>query len=161
MSLRTVISLCLLALLAGAVPARADDVSIIRVYSGWRDASSFKRIAEYFDGKEHNGGEAIVRSHPEARQGFYFFVRTRNPGELRQVRARLQVITAANSQAETHEFPLQLRAKDDTVFHLGLTGPDWPDAKLHPVAWKLELTDPDGRVLATEVSYLWEKPAKL
>jgi hypothetical protein len=45
------------------------------------------------------------------------------------------------------------------VFHLGLTGPDWPDPKINPVAWRLTLLEADGRVLGMERSYLWEKPA--
>jgi len=44
------------------------------------------------------------------------------------------------------------------VLNLGLTGTDWPDAKTNPVAWKLDVLAADGRVLASEKSYLWEKP---
>ncbi|MEJ1973342.1 MAG: hypothetical protein WDM96_13040 [Lacunisphaera sp.] len=58
----------------------------------------------------------------------------------------------------SYEFPADLRA-GDTVFNIGLTGADWPDAKLHPVAWKLQFLAADGHELASEVSYLWEKPA--
>jgi hypothetical protein len=43
--------------------------------------------------------------------------------------------------------------------NLGLTGDDWPGAKTNPVAWKLEIVAADGRVLASDESYLWEKPA--
>jgi hypothetical protein len=46
------------------------------------------------------------------------------------------------------------------VFQLGLTGPDWPDSEINPVAWKLELRSADGQVLASAQSFLWEKPAK-
>ena len=53
---------------------------------------------------------------------------------------------------------VELRA-GDTVFNIGLTGLDWPDAKLRPVAWKLQFLADDGHVLASEASYLWEKPA--
>jgi hypothetical protein len=45
--------------------------------------------------------------------------------------------------------------------NLGLTGADWPGGEqAHPVAWKLELVAADGRVLAAEKSFLWEKPAQ-
>jgi hypothetical protein len=135
-----------------------NAVSIVRVQHEWRDASSFKRIAEYFDGKEHNGSEAIRRSHPETRSGYYFFVRVKNPGPLRPAQAALKVVTSSSAQAVHYQFPVELKA-GDTVFNIGLTGGDWPDAKLHPVAWKLDFLDPEGNVLATETSYLWEKPA--
>lgn len=136
-----------------------NAVSIVRVHHEWRDAASFKRIAEYFDGKEHNGSEAIRRSHPETRSGYYFFVRVKNPGALRPAQAALKVVTSSSAQAVSYQFPVELKA-GDTVFNIGLTGADWPDAELHPVAWKLDFLDPDGKVLATEASYLWEKPAE-
>ena len=136
----------------------ATAVTIIRVQHEWRDAASFKRIAEYFDGREHNGSAAIRRSHPETRAGYYFFVRVKNPGALRPATASLQVIHTTSAMPVHYQFPVELKA-GDTVFNIGLTGADWPDAKLHPVAWKLQFLDADGKVLATEASYLWEKPA--
>ena len=142
-----------------AEPVRDPSaVSIVRVQHEWRDAASFKRIAEYFDGKEHNGSEAIRRSHPETRSGYYFFVRVKNPGALRPAQAALKVVTSSSAQAVSYQFPVELKT-GDTVFNIGLTGADWPDARLHPVAWKLDFLDSDGKVLATETSYLWEKPA--
>jgi hypothetical protein len=45
------------------------------------------------------------------------------------------------------------------MLNLGLTGPDWPDLKVNPVAWKLDILTADGKRLASEKSYLWEKPA--
>ncbi|MEJ1973343.1 MAG: ABC transporter substrate-binding protein [Lacunisphaera sp.] len=95
-SLRALISFCALGLIA-ALPAvvsaqtataKAGEVTIVRVQHEWRDAASFKRIAEYFDGQEHNGGEALRRSHPESRAGYYFFVRVKNPGALRPGQGR-------------------------------------------------------------------------
>ena len=165
MTLRRLLSLFTLAAAAAFSSAAAakeaapaSDVTIVRVQHEWRDASSFKRIMEYFDGQEHNGGEALRRSHPEVRSGYYFFVRVKNPGAVRPAKAALQVVTSTSAQAVHYEFPVELRA-GDTVFNIGLTGADWPDAKLHPVAWKLDFVADDGHVLATETSYLWEKPA--
>jgi len=163
-SLRAIISSCLLGLIAAlpavasaATPAAAGAVTIVRVEHEWRDAASFKRIAEYFDGEEHHGGEALRRSHPDVRSGYYFFVRVKNPGAQRPATAALQVITSNSALPVSYQFPVELRA-GDTVFNIGLTGADWPDAKLHPVAWKLQFIDADGHELASEVSYLWEKP---
>jgi hypothetical protein len=142
----------------GAADSPASAVTIVRVHHEWRDAASFKRIAEYFDGREHNGSEAIRRSHPETRAGYYFFVRVKNPAALRPAQASLQVITSGSAQPVSYQFPVELKA-GDTVFNIGLTGADWPDAEQNPVAWKLQFLDPEGNVLATQASYLWEKPA--
>jgi hypothetical protein len=135
-----------------------NAVTIVRVHHEWREAASFKRIAEYFDGREHNGSEAIRRSHPDVRAGYYFFVRVKNPGALRPAQAALKVITSSSAQPVSYQFPVELKA-GDTVFNIGLTGADWPDAEQNPVAWKLEFLDPEGKVLATSTSYLWEKPS--
>ena len=137
--------------------AKEGDLTIVRVYTGWRTVASFKRISEYLDGKENTGGEAVLRTHPDQRGGFYFLVRTTNPGPSRPVKASLEIITTANAKPVSYTFPAELKS-GDTVFHLGLTDADWPDPKINPVAWKLDLLDADGRVLASEKSYLWEKP---
>ncbi|HWA25899.1 MAG TPA: hypothetical protein VG734_09570 [Lacunisphaera sp.] len=149
---------CILFLLLGLAPAFAADVSIVRVFTGWREAASFKRISEYFNGKENSGGEAIIRTQPDQRSGYYFLVRTANSGAARPIKANLEIITATNAKPLSYTFPAELKP-GSTVFHLGLTGTDWPDGTATPVAWKLELVDADGHVLATEKSYLWEKPA--
>jgi hypothetical protein len=141
------------------VPALAvSDLTIVRVFTGWRDAPSFKRISEYFDGKENTGGITILRTQPDQRAGYYFLVRTANPGGPRTVSARLEIITSATAKPAVHTFPLELKT-GETVVQLGLTGTDWPEAGTSPVAWRLDLTEADGRVLVTEKSYLWEKPA--
>lgn len=150
--------LLLLLVISTASAIAAGDLTIVRVFSGWRDAASFKRISEYFDGKENTGGLTILRTQPGQRAGYYFLVRTANPGGARAVSARLEIITEAAARPTVHTFPLELKT-GETAVQLGLTGSDWPDAKTSPVAWKLDLTDADGHVLVTEKSYLWEKPA--
>jgi len=139
--------------------ARAADqsLSIVRVYTGWRDGASFKRIAEYFAGKEHPGREIVRRSHPDQRTGYYFLVRVKNPGGAQAVQFELQWIEQGVAAARTAVFPAELPAGAG-VFQLGLTGPGWQDATKQPMAWRLEIHAADGQVLAAEQSYLWEKP---
>lgn len=144
-------------LLLGLGVASATELAITRVYSGWRDAASFKRISEYFDGKENTGGEPVLRTHPDQRAGYYFLVRVSNSGAPRKVTARLEVITDATAKPVEFSFSPEL-GTGNTVVRLGLTGPDWPNATTNPVAWKLDLTDADGKLLAVEKSYLWERP---
>ena len=140
-----------------AVAAAASDVTIVRAFTGWRDAASFKRISEYFDGRENTGGETVLRTHADQRAGYYFLLRTANAGAPAAVTARLELILPTDATTKTFTFATELKT-GSTVLNLGLTGADWPDAKANPVAWKLELLADDGRVLATEKSYLWEKP---
>ncbi|HET7536229.1 MAG TPA: hypothetical protein VFJ90_07235, partial [Candidatus Didemnitutus sp.] len=138
--------------------AESNALKIVRVFTGWRDAGSFKRISEYFDGKENTGGEVVLRTHGEERGGYYFLTRIGNPGAPVEAKLVLQVVMPGNAVPRNFTFPVSIQTKD-TVFNLGLTGADWPDKKVHPVAWKMEITAADGQMLATEKSYLWEKPA--
>jgi len=140
------------------VAAAESGVGIVRVFTGWRDAAAFKRISEYFDGKENTGGEILLRTNPAQRAGYYFLVRVDNQGVARPVTLSLVLVTPTEPKPRMVTFPATLPA-GAAVLNLGLTGGDWPDAKATPVAWKLEVVAADGTVLATEKSYLWEKPA--
>ncbi len=156
MSIRTQLSFLLFALLAAT--ASASDLKIVRVFTNWRDASSFKRISEYFDGKENTGGELVLRTHPEERSGCYFLLRVANGSTNVAVKLQLTLVTPTSAKPTTFAFPVDLKS-GDTVINLGLTGADWPDKKANPVAWKIDLLGADGKSLASNASYLWEKPA--
>lgn len=142
------------------VRASAAEVEFVRVWPAWRDATAFESISEYFTGQEAHSGRVVLRTNADQRAGYYYLVRVANPGAAQSaVKFSLQVITPASADTKTFSFPATLGA-GQTVFELGLTGADWPDAKLRPVAWKLELLASDGAVLATAKSFLWEKPAR-
>ena len=147
-------------LLSPPTAARAADVEFVRVWPGWRDAESFERIGEYFGRSASQGGEVVLRTHAGARAGYYFLVRVKNTLAVAAATFELRVIRPDALEPTTFTFSTALPAKE-TVFQLGLTGSDWPEGKkTHPVAWKLALLGGDGRVLAEQKSFLWEKPAK-
>jgi len=152
--------LALLLLLALGSLARAADVEFVRVWPKWRDAESFERISEYFDGKENTGSQVMLRSHPETRPGFYFLTRVKNLGPaMPSAKIILSIIKPDSAKTLAYTFPIALPA-GDTVFDLGLTGADWAGPKIHPVAWKIEVVATDGRLLGVSKSFLWEKPDK-
>ena len=150
-----VVTLCL-----ASASARAADATFVRIWPGWREAASFDRISEYFGGGENHGSHTVLRTHAETRAGYYFLVCLKNsaaPGTT--AKFFLRVITPASPEPKEFSFPATL-APRETVFQLGLTGPDWPGGrKSQPVAWRLDLLAADGRVLATQQSFLWAKPA--
>ncbi len=136
------------------------EVSFVRVWPNWVDAEAFETISEYFTGREHTGRRLIHRSQPDARAGFYFLARVANTGsEITNAKFTLRVIMPGNPEPKTFSFPLSLPPRS-TVVQLGLTGGDWPDRDVHPVAWKLDLLSATDELLATEQSFLWSKPAK-
>jgi hypothetical protein len=148
----------LLLFVLSALTVLGADLTIVRTFTGWRDAASFKRISEYFDGKENTGKETVLRTHPEQRTGYYFLIRLANPGAARNVRIQLQFFEQGAAALRTVAFPAELKSGSG-VFQVGLTGPEWQDAKSQPVAWHLQVLADDGSLLASEKSYLWEKPA--
>lgn len=144
----------------GTAFARAAEVELLRVWPGWRDAESFDRIADYFGLGENTRRQTVLRTQAAVREGFYFLVRVKSATALAGARFELNVIRPDATEPKTFLFTAAVPAKE-TVFHLGLTGADWPGGqKANPVAWKLAVVAADGRVLAEHKSYLWEKPAK-
>lgn len=157
LSHRLALAASLLSLLCLA-PARAADVTFVRVWPGYRAAESFERISEYLTGNENTGGQTILRSQPAERTGFYFLARLKNSGTaVAGATFELNVITPASATPHTFTFTGDLPAGEH-VFNLGLTGADWPDAKTEPVAWKLTVLAPDHAGLTSAQSFLWDKP---
>jgi hypothetical protein len=154
-------ALALAALLALTLgPVRAADAEFVRVWPSWRTAESFERIGEYFGGGETTSGQIVARTQPTTRAGYYFLVRAKQPAALNGARFVVDVIRPDSPDAKSFVFPVAVPA-GETVYQLGLTGPDWPGGeKAQPVAWRLVLLAADGRTLAEHKSFLWEKPAK-
>jgi hypothetical protein len=141
-----------------AACAFADNVSFVRVWPGWRDAEIYMRISEYFTNRINMGGHIILRTHAKPRSGFYFLVRVKTDRPLISgAKFVVSVIVPASPLPETFVFPTDVPA-GGKVYELGLTGGDWPGKQIHPVAWKLDLIGADGRLLATQSSFLWSKP---
>lgn len=147
--------------LVAATLCTAADLSIVRVWPGYRDAESFERISEYFDKNEDADAQHIIRTQPDTRAGYYFLVRLKNTSaETSSIRIELQVITPFSTDPKTYTFDRPI-PKGSTAFNLGLTGADWPgQPKDEVVAWQIRLLSPTGTELAKTQSFLWAQPAK-
>ena len=157
--MRSLFAISLLILLVSALPAGAAPLNVVRVWPAYRSADSFERLGAYFNGGEDPAGETIRRSQPSAREGYYFLVRLNNPGAgLPGATFELQVITPASPEPRTYVFKADVPA-GSRAFNLGLTGTDWPGAKMGAVAWLLTVRAPDGSELARQQSFLWAAPA--
>jgi len=149
-----------LLLLIAANFAAAAEVELVRVWPAWHNEEDFERIGDYFGRPEDRGRQVVLRTHADSRAGYYFLVRVKSAAADPATKFELQVIRPDALRPETFTFMSPLRAKE-TVYQLGLTGTDWPAGKkTHPVAWKLTVLAGDGRVLAEQKSFLWEKPTK-
>ncbi|MFH1498774.1 MAG: hypothetical protein ABII82_13215, partial [Verrucomicrobiota bacterium] len=139
-------------------PLLASEVSLVRVWPEYREAASFKRIAEYFGGSEVRRGQTILRTRPAERDGYYFLTRIKSAAAAPGAILVVQAIRPGQSDAEVHFFPADL-PKGSHAFLLGLTGEDWTDGQTNPLAWQVRVLGADGSELAREQSFLWEQPA--
>ncbi len=153
------IVLCVFALAASSA-LRAGDITLTRVWPGWRTAQSFERISEFFTGRENPGREIILRTQPDVRSGYYFLVRVTNKGAPRSGDSLvIRVIGPDSADPKVYTFPAAPKS-GGSVYDIGVTGKDWPMAKKPAVAWRVEYHDASGAMLAMQESFLWEKPAK-
>lgn len=129
------------------------------VYPVWQEAEDYKRISEYFTGKERTGGDVVLRTERAVREGLYF--RIGLPwGEKAPEYARVQVeyLRSDEPRVRTEEFVLSSSGGPFSEVRLGLTGTAWPEKRLRLVAWRVTLRDEAGRPLAQTQSYLWGLP---
>lgn len=148
--------LALVSLVCSTLPTSAGETAIVRVWPEYREADSFTRIAEYFGGQE-KAPELIVRTHPDQRSGYYFLTRVRTEKALPGAMLALEYFVPGDEAARVHFFAVDLPAGSRAIL-AGLTGPDWPDAKAAPTAWRLRLLSPEGQEIAREQSFLWALP---
>lgn len=154
MSPRSLAALVLLAL-----PALLDGaVEIVRVWPSYRDTDSFRRIGEYLGGRENAGRDTVLRSQTEARDGYYFLTRVAADAATPVSQLVVEVVLPGKPEIRTFSFPVTLGAGDG-VFHLGLTGSDWPGPDIRPAAWRLTARTADGSTVAELASFLWSAPS--
>ena len=130
-------------------------------YPMWQEADDYRRISEYFTGKENQGGDMVLRTDGGVRQGLYFRVGLPVGQRIpKHARVRVEYLRSDIPQVLSEEFVLPL-AKRGGLFsevRFGLTGRAWPSQSLRLVAWKITLRDEAGRPLAQMQSYLWGLP---
>jgi hypothetical protein len=147
----------ILTLTLGCASVSASGVQVVRIWPEYMPADSFVRISEYFNGKENTRGATILRTQPNARDGFYFNLRTKTDVPIEMAKVVLEIITPASAETRVENFAVSL-PKGSHILRLGLTGKDWPNSKDRPAAWKLRILGANGAELAMKQSYLWSKP---
>lgn len=151
-------------MLLGFVASTAADAgepekdSITRIWTEYRDAQSFVRLSEYFDGEENTGKRILLRSHPESREGFYFSIRLNEPNRelLTPGTVRLHLVAPDAETPKTYEFTLNPPERKTALIELGVTGSDWTYGDTLPLAWMIEILDQNGVPTGVKKSFLWE-----
>jgi len=124
------------------------------------DENVFKRVSEYFDEEENQGGKIILRTDPSVREGFYLILSLDDDASDYPAGTRIGVKYIRPDQkgeivkATTLPTPIP----DAEEIWIGLTGDDTPANQDPIVAWMVVIYSPKGEVFAHHKSYLWEKP---
>ena len=67
----------------------------------------------------------------------------------------LKVLDSVSIDAKNYQFALPIQVFRKGKFLLGLTGEDWPNRKIQPLAWYLRVYSKDGETVASTQSFLW------
>ena len=122
-------------------------------------ARDFQRIPEFFSGEEYRGGKIYCRSNPKEREGFYFVVTIPKIAEklARSIYWQLKWISPLDPAMQTIKIPMEEPKFFGKEIFIGLTGKDWPEPTVRPLAWHLCLMEGQDTVIAESQSFLWSK----
>lgn len=131
------------------------STGIAYVNERYRTEADVARASEAFYANEHHGDDVVFRTQEKSREGYYFYLQLVEvpPADGRLI---LEVVRTEHLAPERYDFSLKLLPKGwfgELV--LGLTGKDGGSPDWHPVAWRLSVTDAQGKVIATKQSFLW------
>lgn len=101
---------------------------------------------------------SVIPSQKHSPQGWYFLIELDQPLPATAHSARIRLYRTDALDAASHSWPLDdLRPR--RMLYLGLTGTDWPeDTAVRPLAWRIEIVDAEGAVLASWESFLYSLP---
>lgn len=123
------------------------------------ETAQFQYVGEFFSGREVTDNRILVRSQAEERTGQYLIITLKERAAQLPTgtRARLEMIRSDSTEVRVHDFAIPREPASAREIYLGLTGSDWPEASLRPVAWRLRFFDGEA-VIAEWPSFLWEGP---
>lgn len=133
-------------------------VSIESAYTRYYEAGEIRPIRQYFGASlRRQGFRTVIASQPDTPAGQYFIAKLDRGTTQSATSARLTIYPSVGK--DQMEFTLNLSGETLPAWlYLGLTGSDWPDPEIQPMAWKIELLGPGSTVVAEWKSFLWEMP---
>lgn len=147
----------LLLALATCTFSSGADVTMQRVWPGYRTAESFTTLSDYFGGATSTTNQHALRTHPETREGFYWLTRFKSATLFQGSTVRVEVTRQGNTDPLIFDFDWDVPTGSNAIY-IGLTGDDWADANEVPIAWRLSLIGPGGDLLTSSQSFLWDHP---
>ena len=143
-------------LLLGGISA--SGVTIDTAYTRFYEEGEIRPIGQYFGGKlSRQGYRSVIASQAEDPAGQYFIIRLKEWKSASVAEARMTLFATDSKEPSQRSWQLSGKKLDDWLY-LGLTGTDWPSEGVRPLAWRVELLDAEGNILADWKSFLWEMP---
>lgn len=133
-------------------------VSIESAYTRYYEAGEIRPIRQYFGASLIGQGfRTVIASQPDKPNGQYFIAKLDDVDAGSATSVKMTIFPSVGK--DPWKFTLDISGKSLRKWlYLGLTGSDWPDPEIQPMAWKIELLGPDGSLLAEWKSFLWEMP---
>lgn len=149
----------ILLLIFGLTPYLSGTVKLTVRNKAYLTVGDFKRIPEFFTGKEYEGSNVYCRSDTKEREGFYFVVKV--SGSVVKISPtahwKLDWFSPLNPEAQTKKIPINNPDFFGKEVFIGLTGQDWPDHAVQPLAWRICLMNNTKEIIAESQSFLWSK----
>ena len=148
-----------LLLIFGLSPLLCAKVKLSVRNKTYLSVRDFKRIPEFFTGKEFEGWKVYCRSNPNEREGFYFIVKVSGSSDELSKNAHWKIdwISPKNPESQSIEIPIDNPDIFGKEVFIGLTGEDWTDSSVQPLAWRLRLLNSENGIIAESQSFLWSK----
>jgi hypothetical protein len=135
-----------------------SGASIKTAFTRHYDSHQIRALGDYF-GEQSNrqGFRTLFVSDPENPAGQYFILQL--SGDLPKVPTKflIEVLRSDRKIVESVRLDGGIALESDWIY-LGLTGINWPDDTVQPVAWRVSIIDANDQLLASWKSFLWEKP---
>ncbi len=133
------------------------NLKISRISETYIEAKAFSSIHEHFNYKENTRHRIIARTNESDRSGYYFAISFNKkishlPADGRII---LEWIPEGKNDVAKKELAIPEINKYSRDLLVGLTGSDWINSKIKPVAWKISFLDKQGIIFAEKTSFLW------
>lgn len=137
---------------------QAAGLSVKTAYTRFYEEAEIRPMGQYFGAKLiQQRFRSVVASQPETPAGQYFIVRLADLKSGAPASVRMTLYATDSKEPVARSWDLrQMELK--RWLYLGLTGADWPDKEIQPLAWRIEFLDQADVLMAEWKSFLWELP---
>ncbi len=142
---------------ANSISNPQNNSKIYDVNTRMLNADETYTTYEILTGKEFQHGRLILRTDNNNRKGLYFYVmfETYQKNILKDTIIDLYVQTNKTHKVQKFSFVVNETSSLLREIVLGITGNDANKVDKTVLAWKIEVKNPEGKIITQEQSWLW------